>query len=67
VGHRYYGHLFERKIEFYRSGQGISSIADFLKRKKKENDNIAKLIGGFDEDHDFDIDEVDFEEEDDSY
>jgi hypothetical protein len=71
TGHSYYSELYEKKIEFYRSGRGISSISDVLKKRKKENDDTAKLFGDFDEDHDFDIDEVDeddyFDDDDESY
>jgi hypothetical protein len=71
LGHKYYGRLYEKKIEFYRSGLGIASISDVLKKRKKENDDTAKLLGDFGEGHDFDIDEVDeddyFDDNDDNY
>jgi hypothetical protein len=71
LGHKYYGRLYEKKIEFYRSGMGIDSISEVLKKRKKENEDNAKLFSDFDEDHDFDIDEVDeddyFDGDEDSY
>jgi len=35
TGHRYFGNLYDKKIEFYRSGEGIYSISSVLKKRKK--------------------------------
>jgi hypothetical protein len=59
TNHKYFKHLFDRDIEFYRSGGGISSIGATLKKRKKENDDIAKLLSDFEDDFSFDADEID--------
>src|SRR5262249_3052544 len=35
--HRYFSKLFEKKVEFYRSGQGLPAIKDILHRRRLEN------------------------------
>jgi Reverse transcriptase (RNA-dependent DNA polymerase) len=71
TGHRYFRQLYDKKIEFYRSGEGIYSISSVMKKRKKENADVAKLLGIFDVDLNFDVDEIDneefFDSEDDSY
>ena len=62
TGHRYFRELYDKKIEFYRSGEGMYSISSVLKKRKKENADVAKLLGIFDVDLNFDVDEIDDEE-----
>ena len=59
TGHRYFGRLYDKKIEFYRSGEGIYSITSVLKKLKKENAVTAKLFSIFDVDLNLDVDDID--------
>jgi hypothetical protein len=59
TNHRYFKHLLAKKIEFYRSPDGIYSMSSTLRRLRKENDSTAKLLTDFKDDLTFDIDELD--------
>lgn len=69
--HRYFGKLYEKKIDFYRSGLGIGKISEMLQKRKRENATSHRLALDFDEDHTFNIDELedfdDFDDLDDTY
>lgn len=41
--HLYFSELFARKIEFYRSGQGVFSLQETLRRRKIENTAAHKI------------------------
>lgn len=59
--HRYFSKLLERKIEFYRSGEGVSDISSILHRRRLENAAAHRIAADFDEDFSFEIDELDDE------
>ena len=57
--HKYFSTLFDKKVEFYRSGLGLFDIRGMLHRRRLENAAAHRIAADFDDDFSFNIDEVD--------
>ncbi|WP_192183865.1 hypothetical protein [Mesorhizobium amorphae] len=62
--HEYFRFVYKKKIEFYRSNLDFYNLAPLLKKMKKENLAKNKLVDDFEVDLSFDIDEIDFADDD---